>query len=246
MIDVPFIFKQFNNLKAAQSKRIGGFSKQPFNSLNLGLSTKDDAELISKNRKLFFELLGTDENHIAHSHQVHGNKVLLADHAQYADGYDAIITNQSNLFICVTVADCTPVLIYDHKQKVVAAIHAGWKGTVAKIVTNTLHEMQKHFGTSGADCFAYVGTCISYESFEVGEEVASQFDKKFVRFDEAKQKYFVDLKSDNELQLKAFGIPSSQIEMAKTCTVMNNDEYFSYRKQKGVTGRMLAAIGIVA
>lgn len=244
MIDVPFIFKQFNNIKAAQSKRTGGFSKQPFDSLNLGLSTNDNAELIYKNRKLFFETLGTNEDHVAHSHQVHGNKVLVADYAQHADGYDAIITNKVNLFVSVTVADCTPILIYDHKQKAVAAIHSGWKGTVAKILTHTLNEMQKHFGTHGADCYAYIGTCISYESFEVGEEVASLFDGKFVHFDKSKQKYFVDLKSDNEQQLKEFGIPSSQIEMAKTCTVINNDEYFSYRNEKGVTGRMLAAIGI--
>ncbi len=245
MIDVPFIFKQFKNIKAAQSMRVGGFSKQPFDSFNLGLSTKDDAEAISKNRKLFFETLGTDENNVAYSHQVHGNKVLVADIAQHADGYDAIITNKQNLFVCVTVADCTPILIYDHKQKAVAAIHSGWKGTVSKIVTHALNEMQKQYGTLGVDCYAYIGTCISYESFEVGEEVASQFDKQFVRFDESKQKYFVDLKSDNEQQLKSFGIPSSQIEIAKTCTVINNDEYFSYRKEKGVTGRMLAAIGLV-
>lgn len=244
MIDVPFIFKQFGNVKAAQSKRKGGFSQQPFDSLNLGLSTKDDSEAIFKNRKLFFEALGTTEDQVAHSHQVHGNKILVADHAKHTDGYDAIITNKPGLFVCVTVADCTPILIYDHKQKAVAAIHSGWKGTVLKIVTNTLNEMQKQYGTFGVDCYAYIGTCISYESFEVGEEVASQFDKQFVRFDEVKQKYFVDLKSDNEQQLKAFGIPSSQIEITKTCTVINNDEYFSYRKEKGLTGRMLAAIGI--
>ncbi|MDP2386734.1 MAG: peptidoglycan editing factor PgeF [Bacteroidota bacterium] len=245
MIDVPEIFKQFANVKAGQSKRTGGFSSKPFYSLNLGLSTNDEAEIIAKNRKLFFEALGADVNYVAHSHQVHDNKILLADYPQHADGYDAIITNKPGLFVCVTVADCTPILIYDHKQKAVAAVHSGWKGTVAKIVTHTLNEMQKQYGTIGADCYAYVGTCISYESFEVGEEVASQFDKKFVRFDEYKQKYFVDLKSDNEQQLKAFGIPPSQIEIAKTCTVINNEEYFSYRKEKGVTGRMLAAIGLI-
>ena len=245
MIDIPEIFKQFQHVKAGQSNRKGGFSSSPFDSLNLGLSTGDDKELIQKNRDLFFKVLGTEEKNVAHSHQVHGKNVLVANTPQYADGYDAIITNVPGLFACVTIADCTPVLIYDHKHKAVAAIHSGWKGTVAEITAHTLEEMLKQYGTRGEDCYAYIGTCISYESFEVGKEVAVQFRKEFTRFDLEKQKYFVDLKADNLSQLTKFGIPLSHIEVAKTCTVINNSDYFSYRKEKGQTGRMLAAIGII-
>jgi copper oxidase (laccase) domain-containing protein len=92
---------------------------------------------------------------------VHGNEILIAHEPQRATGYDAVITNKVNLFVAVTIADCTPVLIYDKRTHALAAIHAGWRGTAAKIVERTLNEMQKNFGTNAADCFAYIGTCIS-------------------------------------------------------------------------------------
>src|ERR1700741_727347 len=246
MIQIPDIFKQFENVKAAQSNRIGGFSHSPFDSFNLGLSTTDDAKAIAENRKLFFNQLGTTEDHVAHSHQVHGNKVLVADHAQHANGYDAVITNKQGLFAVVTVADCTPILVYDHKQKAVASIHAGWKGTVEKIVKETLHEMNRQYGTVGTDCYAYIGTCISYQSFEVDSDVADRFDETVKRFDTKKQKYFIDLKAANKAQLNAFGLQDDRIEISTACTVLNNDTYFSYRKENGQTGRMLAARGLVS
>jgi hypothetical protein len=243
MIDSPKIFSAFPNLIAAQSKRIGGVSNGDFNSLNLGLNTEDKDEHVEQNRKLFFSTLGINESYLASSYQLHGNEVLIAHEAQRASGYDAIITNKTNLFVAVTIADCTPVLIYDKATHAVAAIHAGWRGTASKIVERTLSEMQKNFGTNAADCFAYIGTCISKSAFEVGNEVAEQFDKAFVQFNETKQKHYVDLKAANLQQLQGFGIPTTQIEIAETCTVLNNDSYFSYRKENGKTGRMLAVIG---
>jgi len=243
MIDSPNIFSAFPNLIAGQSKRTGGVSKGDFNSLNLGLNTEDAEEYVEQNRKLFFSSLGIDESNLASSYQVHGNEILIAHQAQRATGYDAIITNKANLFVAVTIADCTPVLIYDKHTHAVAAIHAGWRGTAAKIVERTLSEMQKNFGTNAADCFAYIGTCISKNAFEVGNEVAEQFDNAFVQFNETKQKHYVDLKAANLQQLQGFGVPLTQIEIAETCTVINNDSYFSYRKENGKTGRMLAVIG---
>ena len=243
MIDKPSIFSSFSNIIAAQSTRIGGISTGHFNSLNLGLSTEDKEQHISENRKLFFEHLGINENQIASSHQTHGTNVLLANEAQRAHGFDAIITNKENLFVAVTIADCVPVLIYDCHTQAVAAIHAGWRGTAGKIIENTLHEMYKHFGTQGKDCFAFIGTCISKQAFEVGKDVAEQFEKEVVAYSADKEKYYVDLKSANHKQLMSFGIPNTHIETATTCTVVNNNRYFSYRKEKGNTGRMLAVIG---
>lgn len=243
MIDSPKIFSTFHNLIAAQSKRIGGVSVGDFNSLNLGLNTEDEIKNIEQNRKLFFTSLSIDESNLASSYQVHGTEILIANEPQRATGYDAVITNKINLFVAVTIADCTPVLIYDKHTHALSAIHAGWRGTASKIVERTLSEMQKNFGTIGEDCFAYIGTCISKNAFEVGGEVAEQFDKDFVQFNETKQKHYVDLKAANLQQLQQFGIPSSQIEIAETCTVHNNDSYFSYRKENGKTGRMLAVIG---
>lgn len=156
---------------------------------------------------------------------------------------DAVITNQPNVFACVSIADCTPVLIYDAKNKAVAAIHAGWRGTAAYIVTETLKAMQSNYGTKGEDCLAFIGACIGEKNFEVGEEVAVQFNDDVKRFDESKQKYFIDLKKENKKQLFQFGLKESSIEISNYCTIADNDKFFSYRKEKGVTGRMLAVIG---
>lgn len=244
LFDQPTIFKDFPELIAVQSKRNGGVSSKPYDSLNLGLSTADSETSVAENRKLFFTAAGIDEKQIASAHQVHGNDILLATKPERENGYDAIITNTGGIIAGVTIADCTPVLIYDRKNKAVGAIHAGWRGTAGSIVARTLSAMQKHFGTNGADCYAYIGTCISFGAFEVGPEVAEQFEEQFVRYDTDKQKHFVDLKGANLSQLLAFGMPENQIEISKKCTVLNNDKYFSYRHEKGSTGRMLALIGI--
>lgn len=240
---IPEIFKP-HNIVAAQSTRLGGVSNSPYDKLNLGFSSGDDLNIIKQNRKLFFDALGIPEDNIAWSKLVHSNKVLVADTPIKGEDCDAVITNKPNVFACVSIADCTPVLIYDAKQKAVAAIHAGWRGTAANIVTETLKAMQSHYGTKGEDCLAFIGACISEQNFEVGEEVAIQFKDDVKRYDASKQKYFVDLKKENKKQLLKFGLQENNIEISEYCTIADNDRFFSYRKEKGVTGRMLAVIGI--
>jgi len=155
------------------------------------------------------------------------------------------VTNGPSILLAVSVADCTPILVYDARQKAVAAIHAGWRGTVAGIVHKTLIFMEKAFETNAADCFAYIGACIDECSFEVGEEVAVAFAEPFKRYDTGRGKFFVDLKKANAAQLLAFGIPESQIEISPYCTLRNADDFFSHRKDKGVTGRGMGVIGLL-
>lgn len=241
---IPPIFTQFSNLIVAESTRHGGVSKAPFTSLNLGINTNDDSENVLENRRIFFEKLGVSETQFASSYQVHANQIQVVSEAGRTEGYDALITNQPNVFVGVTVADCTPILIYDVRNQVVGAVHAGWRGTVAQIVLKTLQTMQQVYNTQPADCYAYVGTCIDECSFEVGEEVAEQFDVEFKRFDFTLGKHLIDLKRANAAQLSAFGIPASQIEISPFSTITHNEDYFSYRLEKGQTGRMLAVIGM--
>jgi len=243
MIIRPKIFDGLPIL-AAQSTRLGGVSPKPYSSMNLGLSVNDDEKNVLKNRELFFNELGIDLSQLAISHQVHGNEVLLVTEPGRKEGYDAQITNQKNIFLVVSIADCTPILIYDTKNNAVAAIHAGWKGTVGNIVTNTLLKMRQQFGTLGKDCKAFIGACIGNSNFEVGEEVALYFNNPLKRFDSQKQKWFVDLKKANSEQLIAFGVLPENIEISEYCTVTNNDLFFSHRKEKEKTGRMMAVIGI--
>lgn len=240
----PQQLARFPALLVAESTRQGGLSTFPYTSMNLGLYSKDQPTVIQENRDLFFKRLGISEGQVAGLHQVHGTEVLLAEKAGQYKGFDALITQQVGLYLSATVADCTPILIFDPKQRAVAAIHAGWRGTVAQIVVKTLEAMQHNFGTVAADCYAYVGTCIDECSFEVDADVADHFTDPFKRWDEEKQKFFVDLKASNVALLKAQGVPSSQIEISPYSTVLHNEAYFSYRKEKGMTGRMLAVIGL--
>lgn len=239
----PPIFHSFPELIAAESTRHGGVSEPPYASLNLGGSTQDDPEHVAENRRRFYASLGIEADQVASSHQVHGSEVWVTDQPGRQQGHDAVITNQPGVFTLVTVADCTPILVYDAGTKAVAAIHAGWRGTVAGIVAKTLQTMQEQYGTQPKDCYGYVGTCIDECSFEVGADVADHFISDFKRWDETREKFFVDLKAANAQQLRDFGMPEHQIGISPYSTVLNNQDYFSHRLEKGLTGRMVAVIG---
>ena len=240
----PKIFAHFPGLSAAQSTRNGGVSLAPYHSLNLGKSTADDPIHVAENRLRFCAALGFQPNEMAWSKQVHGDQIRHATEPGGSEGYDALVTNVPGILLAVSVADCTPILVYDSRNRAVAAIHAGWRGTVAGIVAKTLIFMEQQFGTQGADCFAYVGACIDECSFEVGDEVALAFADPFKRFDPERGKFFVDLKKANAAQLLGFGVPEAQIEVSPYCTVRHSDDFFSHRKDQGMTGRGMGVIGL--
>lgn len=232
----PDIFSHIPQLVAGISTRHGGVSSQAYQSLNLGVHTDDDPAAISSNLGLFCADLGISPNALARSYQVHGSEIWTSISPGYESGYDAIMISESGVFAGVGIADCCPILLADPVHQTAAAIHAGWKGTVAQIVSKTASTMIAG-GSNPADILAYIGPCISLEHFEVGDEVAEQFEFKEKRG----ARWHVDLKATNAAQLQALGI--SQIEISNYCTVANNDVFYSHRKEQGVTGRMLAVIG---
>jgi len=239
----PRIFSSIPDLIAAESTRHGGLSQGAYAALNVGISTEDDPAVVAENRRIFFNSLGLQSDQVASSYQVHGDDVLKVESPGRTDGYDALITQVPNVFLTVTIADCTPILIADPHSRAVAAIHAGWRGTAAEIVRKTLVRMQEEYGTKPGHCYAYIGTCIDECSFEVNADVADHFASEHKRWDESLQKYFVDLKAANRAQLLAAGVPTEQIEVSPYSTVLHNEHFFSYRKEKGVTGRMVNVIG---
>ncbi len=160
MTSYPSIFTGFPNLVAAQSNRGGGISPKPFDALNLSFETDDTIENVSENRRRFFDKLGISKSEVASCLQVHKDLILKVDYPGRYSEYDALITDQAKVFLAISAADCTPILIYDSKQEAVAAIHAGWKGTVKRIAEKALRKMELEFGTRPEGCFAYVGTCI--------------------------------------------------------------------------------------
>jgi polyphenol oxidase len=236
----------FNNrpVVAAQSTRLGGVSQQPYESLNLGSMTNDHTDTIEKNKKIFATALGFNVDQIVKSKQVHGIEILIANTAGNYDGYDAIITNKQELLLAVSTADCTPIIIYDCSNKVIAAIHAGWKGTSSKLVDKTLKCMEVNCNTKPENCIAYIGPCIDECSFEVDGDVADNFADEYKRYDEIKNKYFVNLKEANKVQLINLGVKEEYIEVSPYDTYTRTDLFFSHRKENGVTGRMWTAIGL--
>lgn len=241
---IPHLFMDRSDLIAVESTRHGGFSQFPYHSLNLGLNTKDAPEIINKNRTYFFELLGIDPVRVVSSFQCHGIKILNCETSGIYKDYDALITNQPNLFLTITIADCTPILIYHPPSGAIGAAHAGWRGTAGAIGPKVIRELSSQYGAPPKDCLVYIGTCIDGDHYEVGEEVAKYFPASSKKWNNQKQKFFVDLKKANCLQLLEAGIPMSNIEISTYSTFIHNDDYFSYRKENGQTGRMLALIGL--
>ena len=240
----PEIFKQFENVAAAQSTRLGGLPS-PFGAFNLGESVGDDPTVVAQNRTLFCESLGFDKQNLAKSKQVHGLEVLVVNNAGTYEGYDALITTQKGILLAVTIADCAPILLYDKDQKTIAAVHAGWKGTLGNLVYKTLQIMQNSLGTNPAHVYAYIGTCISSKNYEVDSDVALHFEEKYRPYHPKTSKYHLDIKQHNLDQLTNFGVPLKQIEVSPYCTLADRDLFYSHRGENGKAGRMLAGIGML-
>jgi YfiH family protein len=238
------IFNFNDHLLAIESTRWGGISIQPYSSLNLGAFTNDHKEAVQRNKEILYSDLGINGDQIASSFQCHGNEVLNVVEPGYYEGFDALITNKKDIFLQILVADCTPMLLFDPQNEVVAAIHAGWRGTVNNIVQKTLEKMKDVFNTNPSDCFAYVGTCISQPFFEVDEDAALYFDQEFYVFDKEKNKYFIDLKGCNVRALSDAGLMKNHIAVSPFCTVKDNNLFFSHRHEKGTTGRFGVIIGM--
>ena len=216
-------------------------------SLNLGKNTDDSEENVHENTRRLCAAAGIDPECMVSSEQVHGTAILHAEKPGHYQGYDAFITDRKNLFLCIFTADCYPVLIYDPRHNASGAIHAGWKGSAGKIVMKTIAAMESSFNSNPSDCLAYIGTGISAEAYEVGREVAMEFPA------DSRQHSRSRMKKKNTCLILAWSTTgsclhqefcASNIERSPFCSVRDNDLFFSYRRDKGKTGRMVSLIGI--
>ena len=233
----------------AFSTRVGGVSEGAFASLNLGnpshADVRDSAEHIEENWQRFGGAAGMGERVVRRVSQVHGCGVVDADakNELTAVSADAIVTRDRECAAAVRVADCVPVLLASDDGKVVAAVHAGWRGVVAGVVTAAVQRMRADRGRS---IVAAIGPCISFDAFEVGMEVVETFGRLFpanppVRV-EGDGKGRVDLREAVGRQLVDAGLSAEDIDATDRCTVRDDDEFFSHRRDNGVTGRMAAVI----
>ena len=239
----PTLFESIPGIAAGFSTRHGGVSDQPFTSLNLGLSTNDEKGNVLENRKRLFESVGFSVDALAITGQVHGDKVLEVNAPGSYVGYDGLITRSKGLLLCLSAADCASVLLVDTENKIVGACHSGWRGTVANITGKTV-SMMADLGARPSSMYAYVSPCISKTNFEVGWEVADQFDEAYLYRVSGKEKPHIDLKAAIKDQIISAGIDANRVEISPFCTVGEKNHFFSYRAEQGKTGRMMGFVGM--
>jgi YfiH family protein len=214
----------------------------------LSYSSHPDRAFIDANRLKLAGAIGVAANRLFFPSQVHETRIVTVTVETQKEDLmktDALITNEKGICIAVMSADCVPVLLYDRLTKSVAAVHAGWRGTVASIVSKTIQEMITQFGTKPEDIVAAIGPSICQESYEVGAEVLEEVrrvfgtpEKLIVKTLPGKGK--LDLWQANKIQLLNAGVSEHNIEIGGLCTSKNNDHFFSARK--GDKGRFAAGI----
>jgi YfiH family protein len=233
-----------------------GSSARPYDGqLNLGFTAADVPENVRENRLRWIEAVtGSRTTPLVAVRQIHSNRNLIAprDWAGVEPGSapeaDGIITNQRGFLIGIQTADCIPVLVADTKRRAVAAFHAGWRGTVARIVELGVARMGEEFGSEPADMVAAIGPGIGACCYTVGAEVLEKFSVNFSYADELfssrEDAMQLDLIEANRRQLMAAGIPESSIAVVGGCTACQPELLYSHRASGGHAGRMMAVIGI--
>lgn len=218
---------------------------------SLALHTQENPEKILKNRQTLnkkfpnFNFVGAKQTHSTNIHVLKENKTLGWDSLEDAiQNCDALITNQPNLMLTILTADCVPILLLDPIQNVIAAVHAGWKGTKEEILFKTIKRMEEEFSSNAIDIIAGIGPSIGRCCYEVDWNVAQYFEKFEDAYDQQADKYLLDLPHINKLQLLKAGLTSNNIELSNVCTACEVEHYFSYRKEKGCSGRFMSMIGL--
>ena len=245
---------------AFSTTREGGCSTGAYASLNCTAYTGDNPACVERNQQLLSDMLPYPPQELVIPYQTHGTSCLTIDETylnasaeqkqKMLQGVDALTTNHADICLCISTADCIPVLIYDQTHHAAAAIHAGWRGTVQRIVSQTLQQMQQRYGTEGKGCIACIGPGILLQAFETGDEVYEAFAAAGFPMSQlsyrhpSTQKYHLDLPAANLLQLQEFGIPIAQIEQSGICTYTQHDRFFSARRLGIKSGRILSGIMI--
>ena len=259
------------------STRLGGFSRAyGGGALNLGFTKDDSKAAVERNRAAFLRQVGASHKllPLVTLRQFHSDiiRFVEAPPASQLAG-DGLITATPGLLLGIQAADCLPIILADPRHQAVGVFHAGWRGTVKRIVEKGVGEMRRHFGSRPRDLKAAIGPGIQGCCYEVGEEVRAKFESQFAyaetlfreveESDPVREKYpmlfltarapghsvlpkkiFLDLVEANRQQLFAAGVPTKSIEASPLCTNCRPDLLFSYRAEKGKTGRMMGVVGI--
>ncbi|MBM4176216.1 MAG: peptidoglycan editing factor PgeF [Ignavibacteria bacterium] len=235
------LLSQFENLVHGVSTVLGGEDNSPF-KFNLSQNVGDEVKNVKFNREAFFSWLKVNEKSIVSQNQVHGCKISYINKSAFLQENDALITDNENVFLTVNIADCIPILIFDPKKKIVAAVHSGWRGTELKILHHTLVKLKTDLMVNPEDLYVYFGHSICKNCFVVDCDVAVKFPKENVKI--FKEKYLIDLPGINFTLLKNEGVRQERIQISSLCTYEMKNLLHSYRRDGIRSGRMLAIIGM--
>ncbi|MFC2073566.1 peptidoglycan editing factor PgeF [Campylobacterota bacterium] len=223
-------------------------------AFSLALHTGEDIEHIVANRKKLSNLLNSDEAlHYIVANQTHSDHIKVITQKETKgwenlsdaiEDCDALVTDVKSVVLNILTADCVPILLYDKEKEVVAAIHAGWKGTKAQIASKTVHMMTEVYDCNPKDIIAGIAPSIGRCCYEVDKDVAEHFFDTPEGFTSRGEKYMLDLPFINKQQLLAVGLKEINIEMSHTCTACDVERFFSYRKEQRCSGRFMSMIGI--
>lgn len=233
--------------------RLGGVSRGVFASLNLGENRGDDPDAVRENYRRLKSALGIRK--LCFTKQIHENTVRYVTNADAREPFgplpyecDGLVTDEADLALIVFTADCIPILLADEKRPIVAAAHAGWRGTVADIAGRAVEAMVR-LGSDPNDIRAAIGPCISKCCFETGPEVPAAVrdvlgasGEAFVSPGHSAGKSLVDLKGVNRALLMRAGLRAESIEVCEECTVCESDKFWSHRATGGVRGSQGAVI----
>lgn len=240
------------NIRHGFTAAQGGFSKGNIKGLNLGFRVGDNLDDVLKNYRAVAKDLNLTYENMVLSKQTHTDNIRIVTKEDCGKGItkesdifdtDGLVTDEKNIPLVVFMADCIPVLLSDKNGKAVGAVHAGWRGTALKISKKAVTLMKETYKISPSDIVAAIGPGIGKCCFEVGEEVAREFDCRFVSKGE-RGKYAVDLWEANKSALLEAGVRSENISIGCLCTKCNCDKFYSYRAMGEKTGRMGAIIEI--
>lgn len=240
----------------AFTTRIGGVSKDPFKSLNFGFKTGDNEKDIFINYESICEVLDTKLEDCVLSDQVHKTNIRIVTKEDRGKGIlkdrdykeiDGLVTNESDITLFTFYADCVPLFFLDKVNKVIGLAHGGWRGTVDGIASKMIDTMTKEYNSKLKDILVAIGPSIGECCYEVGIDVYNEFDKKLLNTSKilkpvSDDKWKLNLWETNKTILEMTGIPNENIALSNICTSCNNEVFYSYRKESGITGRMAAII----
>ncbi|MFA5523561.1 MAG: peptidoglycan editing factor PgeF [Tissierellales bacterium] len=239
--------------------RIGGISTEPFDTLNLGLKTGEKEENILGNFNKFSETFDVPLEKMVLSDQVHGTNIRIITGQDGGKGLtkpmdykeiDGLVTNVKGLMLLTFYADCVPLFFFDKIKSVVGVAHAGWKGTVARIGEKMINIMIDTYDSNPGDILVGIGPSIGSCCYSVRKDVHHRFNESVLAAEEilikeSTDKWKLDLWNANRKILEENGVLSRNITISDLCTSCNNQKFFSYRKEKGITGRMSAFIQLI-